>query len=194
MFSRIARYRTHKRMSVLFLLMVTLMALSVAWVVIEFKDVQGILNGAAVGGIDPEVTLNEANRELSAALTAMGMAAVAIIGFGIAAYLTMRRAVRKSMLTTTTMTAAAKVSQFQTAELEQVALLETEVGELARLFKEIKQQSQRQEQTLEQQFEQLRIEIDQQKRQERVAEIVDTEYFQSLKEKAAALREQIEEL
>src|SRR5688500_1674795 len=131
MFNRLGKYRSHKRMSVIFLFMVTLMALAVAWVVIEFQDVRVILDGAAVEGIDSPDNLQAANRELSAALMAMSLAGLAIIGFGVVAYLLMRRASHRSMLTTTTMTAAAQVSRYQTAELEQVALLETEVGELA---------------------------------------------------------------
>lgn len=45
------------------------------------------------------------------------------------------------------------------------------------------------EQTLRQEIEKLRIEIDQSKQAEQVAEITDTEYFQTLKEKLQDLRE-----
>jgi GAF domain-containing protein len=44
------------------------------------------------------------------------------------------------------------------------------------------------EQTLRQEIEKLRIEIDQSKQAEQVAEITDTEYFQTLKEKLNDLR------
>ncbi len=46
------------------------------------------------------------------------------------------------------------------------------------------------EQSLQQQIQQLRIEIDEVKRQKQVSEIVDTDFFQSLTEKARAMREQ----
>ncbi len=46
------------------------------------------------------------------------------------------------------------------------------------------------EQSLQQQIQQLKIEIDEVKRQKQVSEIVDTDFFQSLTEKARAMREQ----
>ncbi len=45
------------------------------------------------------------------------------------------------------------------------------------------------EQSLQQQIDQLKIEIDEVKRQKQVSEIVDTDFFQSLTEKARAMRE-----
>jgi len=45
------------------------------------------------------------------------------------------------------------------------------------------------EQALRQQIQQLRIEIDEAKRQKQVSEIVDTDFFQELRSKARAMRE-----
>jgi hypothetical protein len=44
------------------------------------------------------------------------------------------------------------------------------------------------EQSLKQQIQQLRIEIDEAKRQKQVSEIVDSDFFQDLQEKARSIR------
>jgi len=48
------------------------------------------------------------------------------------------------------------------------------------------------EEALQRQVEQLRIEIDEVKKQRQVDEIVESDYFQSLKAKAAGLRQKRE--
>jgi hypothetical protein len=52
---------------------------------------------------------------------------------------------------------------------------------------------QRREAQLKQQIEQLKIEIDEVRRQKQVEEIVETDFFQNLKAKAAAMRAQVAE-
>lgn len=53
---------------------------------------------------------------------------------------------------------------------------------------------QRREARLKQQIEMLKIEIDEVKREKQVSEIVETDFFQNLKEKAATMRAQVSEM
>jgi HAMP domain-containing protein len=63
-----------------------------------------------------------------------------------------------------------------------------ELGILAHVFNEMAVQVQQREQKLKEQVVQLRIEIDETKRKKQVSEIVDTEYFQELRQKTQDLR------
>jgi hypothetical protein len=64
-----------------------------------------------------------------------------------------------------------------------------ELGQLSRLFQKMARQVYEREQQLKKQLSLLRIEIDDSKKQEDVAEITETEYFQDLQKKARSLRE-----
>jgi len=66
--------------------------------------------------------------------------------------------------------------------------LATLAAEFAHMATQVRQR----EEALQRQVEQLRIEIDEVKKQRQVSEIVDSEYFQSLKAKAAGLRKKQE--
>ena len=63
---------------------------------------------------------------------------------------------------------------------------------LAAEFAQMATQVKAREEALQRQVEQLRIEIDEAKKQRQVAEIVESDYFQSLKSKAANLRQKRE--
>jgi hypothetical protein len=63
-----------------------------------------------------------------------------------------------------------------------------ELGQLARVFRRMALEVYAREQRLRQQLQELRIEIDESRRERQVAEVVETEYFQQLQEKARAFR------
>jgi DNA repair ATPase RecN len=83
-----------------------------------------------------------------------------------------------------------------TGESEDIAWLNPiaergdELGQLSRLFQKMARQVYVREQQLKKQVSMLRIEIDESKKQEDVAEITESEYFQELQQKAEALRRQ----
>jgi HAMP domain-containing protein len=83
-----------------------------------------------------------------------------------------------------------------TGESEDIAWLNPiaergdELGQLSRLFQKMARQVYVREQQLKKQVSMLRIEIDENKKQEDVAEITESEYFQELQQKADALRRQ----
>ena len=72
--------------------------------------------------------------------------------------------------------------------VQQITERNDELGQLAQVFREMAQEIHVRTQTLKQQVHQLRIEIDEAKRQQAVAEIVDSDYFKDLQAKARKLR------
>lgn len=67
---------------------------------------------------------------------------------------------------------------------------EDEVGQLSRLFQKMAREVMAREERLKQEIQELRIEVDEKKREAQVAEITETEYFQDLQTKARELRAQ----
>jgi two-component system, cell cycle response regulator len=84
--------------------------------------------------------------------------------------------------------AAIKASTFQPESLDEVARRSDELGQLALVFQEMARQVYAREQHLQQQVQQLRIEIDQERRAREVADITESDYFQQLLGKADELR------
>lgn len=81
----------------------------------------------------------------------------------------------------------------QLADLEQgglqmVAARQDELGQLAAQFKRMAQDVYTRQQQLRQQVRELRIQIDEAKKQEAVQEIIDSEFFRELEGKAATMR------
>jgi len=88
----------------------------------------------------------------------------------------------------TTAAAAIKANTFQPESLDEVARRSDELGQLAQVFQEMARQVYAREQQLQRQVQQLRIEIDQERRAREVADITESEYFQQLLGKADELR------
>src|SRR5436190_11539649 len=86
---------------------------------------------------------------------------------------------------------AIKNNSFQKESLDEVASRSDALGHLAQVFQEMALQDYAREQRLEQQVQQLRIEIDQERRAREVADITDSEYFQQLLGKADELRNRV---
>src|SRR6266516_4504672 len=84
--------------------------------------------------------------------------------------------------------AAIKANTFQLESLDEVARRSDELGQLALVFQEMARQVYAREQQLQRQVQQLRIEIDQERRAREVADITESDYFQQLLGKADELR------
>jgi len=84
--------------------------------------------------------------------------------------------------------AAIKANTFQPESLDEVARRSDELGQLALVFQEMARQVYAREQQLQRQVQQLRIEIDQERRTREVADITESDYFQQLLGKADELR------
>lgn len=83
---------------------------------------------------------------------------------------------------------AVEAGRFELTSLDCVAAREDALGKLARVFQDMARQVYAREQSLRQQVQALRIEIDEVKRARQVAEITETDYFRDLTAKAEKLR------
>jgi two-component system, cell cycle response regulator len=77
---------------------------------------------------------------------------------------------------------------FDAAMLDNVAVRQDALGNLARMFQRMACEVAAREHALQEQLRELRIEIDEAKTQRQVAEITETDYFRDLQRKAEALR------
>lgn len=87
--------------------------------------------------------------------------------------------------------AAAEVETgtFVSGSLEEVATRTDQLGQLARVFEAMVRQVESREQELKQKVKALTIEIDRVKQGEQVAQVVQSESFQTLKERVKQLRQ-----
>ena len=84
--------------------------------------------------------------------------------------------------------AAVEANEFESAHLKQVAARDDALGQLARTFQRMALEVRAREERLQQQVRELRIEIDERRQTEKVAEITGTEYFKDLRDRAKELR------
>lgn len=84
--------------------------------------------------------------------------------------------------------AAVETGGFDEAQLAVVAERADALGQLARVFQRMGREVQAREQRLQSQVKQLRIEIDEARKTTQVAEVTESEYFQSLQKRAGELR------
>jgi HAMP domain-containing protein len=78
--------------------------------------------------------------------------------------------------------------ELESARVQQITERRDELGQLAQVFRAMAHEIQVRTQTLKEQVQQLRIEIDEAKRQQAVADIVESDYFKELQAKARTLR------
>jgi DNA-binding response OmpR family regulator len=84
--------------------------------------------------------------------------------------------------------AAVEAGNFELGCLDEVALRPDALGQLARVFQRMAQEVAAREQALRQQVQELRIRIDEAKKAREVAEIVESDYFHALHDRARRLR------
>jgi HAMP domain-containing protein len=89
----------------------------------------------------------------------------------------------------TTAAAAVEAGTFEINSLDGVAARKDELGQLARVFQKMTQQVKLREMQLKQQVMELKIEIDKSKKAQQVADIIETDTFQNLKQKLKRLKE-----
>jgi CRP/FNR family transcriptional regulator, cyclic AMP receptor protein len=88
----------------------------------------------------------------------------------------------------TSAAAAVEAGVYVPEALDDVALRTDALGQLARVFQRMVREVYAREENLKRQVAELRIEIDEVKKERQVAEITDTDYFQHLQEKAQTFR------
>lgn len=98
------------------------------------------------------------------------------------------RAIATPILSITQAAEEIEADKFELTSLTPVLKRSDELGKLARVFQHMARQVYEREQKLKQQVQELRIEIDQSKKQKQVEEITGTDYFQNLQQKAKSMR------
>jgi two-component system cell cycle response regulator len=94
----------------------------------------------------------------------------------------------KAVASLTRAAGAIEQGAFDPAELTAVGDRTDELGTLARVFVRMASEVASREKQLRQEVERLKVEIDDARKKEQVAEITETTYFQDLQQKAATLR------
>lgn len=89
--------------------------------------------------------------------------------------------------------AAIEAGIFVPESLDEVTQRSDELGQLARVFQRMAREVQAREQSFKQEISQLRIEIDEAKRQQQVSEVVESEYFRELQQKVKGMRKRRQE-
>jgi len=84
--------------------------------------------------------------------------------------------------------AALETGRYDSRSLDQVGQRQDELGQLARVFRRMADEVIARERRLEQEVQALRIQIDERKRKQQVAEITESDYFQDIQRKARNLR------
>lgn len=124
-----------------------------------------------------------------------GVIALAVMLLAVAiAGITGRRAAQSVVVPIEALAKAARTLRedseaFAPESLATVAQREDEFGQLARTFQTMGEQVVKREQSLRQEVQELRIEIDEAKKSRAVAEITDSEFFKELQSKAARMRQ-----
>lgn len=85
--------------------------------------------------------------------------------------------------------AAIEAGSFDAVDLGEIQLRTDELGAMARMFGSMAREVREREARLRRQVEALRIEVDDAKKTQQVAEITETDYFRHLQEKARAFRD-----
>ena len=84
--------------------------------------------------------------------------------------------------------AGVEAESFDAASLDAVAARDDALGQLARVFQRMAREIFARERKLKAEVQQLRIEIDEARAAQKVAEITDTDYFRDLQKKASSMR------
>jgi CheY-like chemotaxis protein len=88
----------------------------------------------------------------------------------------------------TTAAAEVEAGQFTLASLDEVSARSDALGQLGRVFQRMAREVYAREQSLKQQVQELRIQVDEVKKAREVAEITESDYFRQLKERVKHLR------
>lgn len=142
-----------------------------------------------IGVVAVSLPTENAQISIQKALQFATVVAVVVLIVGVAASAVLTRRVTKPVERLTDAAAAVESGTFTPESLTGIAARTDELGQLARVFQRMAEGVKAREEQLRRQVETLRIEIDETKKAQQVAEITDTEYFRELRDKARQLRE-----
>ncbi|MBN1220780.1 MAG: HAMP domain-containing protein [Anaerolineae bacterium] len=118
--------------------------------------------------------------------------AVVVLGVGVLASAILARRVTEPVRRLTLAATAIETGHFNLADLNEFGDLTgraDELGRLTRVFQQMAYQVYTREQRLKQEVQELRIEIDEVKKEKEVAKVTGSEYFQQVQQEAARLKQ-----
>lgn len=136
----------------------------------------------------PSEDLSQPGRLL--ALQQVGLAVLVLL-FGLVAGLLLSRRIARPVEEVTQAATALAEDRFEPAMLDRAADRTDEVGTLARTFRRMATEVIERERALRDQVKRLTVEIDHSRREAAVREIVETDFFTDLSEKAADMRRRV---
>jgi len=154
-------------------------------VVAPIKNSKGQVIGAVLVSLPIDHVQAAVRRQLELAI----LIAVVVLGVGVLGSAILARLVTGPVNQLTQAAASIEAGQFELDHLPPLTQRPDELGQLARVFRQMAQQVYEREQHLKQQVQELRIEIDQVKKVQEVAQVTGSEYFQALQREAAKLRQ-----
>ncbi|MCI3279894.1 cache and HAMP domain-containing protein [Synechococcus sp. PCC 6717] len=125
------------------------------------------------------------------ALAMRGLVSLLFVGGGVIVIsLVVAQSITRPIRAIATAARNLKNDRFDASVLTPYTHSQDDMGELAQTFLEMALEVEHRHHQLQQQLSDLKIEIDQEKRKKAVAEITETDYFQTLRDRAHALRQQ----
>jgi HAMP domain-containing protein len=140
-----------------------------------------------VGTVTPEsIFLTEINRNKRILLgVVLGLVVVGSAG----ALMLSDRAIAQPILAITNAASAIESGHFATEILDKPAKRTDELGKLARVFQDMARQVYAREESLKRQVQELKIQIDETKRESSVREITESDFFQEMQAKSREIRQ-----
>jgi signal transduction histidine kinase len=116
----------------------------------------------------------------------LAVSAIAVLALGLA--LASALGISRPVYRLSEAAAALERDAYEPDDLAKVVLRKDDLGKLARVFDRMAKEVQAREENLQRQIRQLRVQIDEAKRVQQVAEVTETEYFRKLQADARELR------
>ncbi len=118
----------------------------------------------------------------------LGILLLGVTLFMIGLALWLARGLSRPIVAITHAAAALEQGRFDARALAPIARRPDELGQLARVFRQMGVEVQQREERLQQRVQELKIEIDQSRRERQTRQIVDTEFFQDLQARVTKFR------
>ncbi len=121
----------------------------------------------------------------------LGILSLSVLAVGLVTSTFLTRMITRPVVSLTVAAGSIAKGDYQhCGDLDEVVSREDEMGQLAKVFEQMRDEVYSREQRLKQEVRELKIEIDKSKQSAEVKKITGTDYFKQLREKASKLRSQ----
>jgi HAMP domain-containing protein len=145
--------------------------------------------GRVLGAVLVALPIDHVQAALRQQLELAVLIAVVVLGIGVLASAVLARRVTEPVSQLTAAATSIEAGEFDLGHLDSIGRRPDELGQLARVFRQMAAQVYQREQQLKQQVQELRIEIDETKRRREVAQVTESEYFYKIQQEATKLRQ-----